>query len=191
LKPNQNWFQPIGFGSVILYQKLKPNRLVLVLFGLVRFGYFILKIKNYIFFLDFFGLSDGFQFLFGSVFQFSLIYFELNRFGLVEVFQLRFLGFRLMKQKPNQTKYFFKYSNRFNQFFFMVRFFQLFFLFSQFVNFFIHPYLSGTVFSLLSFKFCGRTRTQKENKEPMKDMIYMLVYKVGRPWKVQLSLLNG
>jgi len=58
-----------------------------------------------------------------------------------------FLGFRLMKpkpetQKPNRTKYFLKYSNRFNQFFFIVQFFLLFFFqffrFNRFFDFFVH-----------------------------------------------------
>jgi hypothetical protein len=43
-KKNWNQFKPTGFDSVILEQKPKLNRLVLV-----RFGYFILKIKIYIF----------------------------------------------------------------------------------------------------------------------------------------------
>jgi len=63
------------FNLVILYKKLKPNQPVLVLFSSVQFDYFILKIKNYIVFWAFFGLSDGFRFQFGLVFQFGLIYF--------------------------------------------------------------------------------------------------------------------
>jgi hypothetical protein len=37
-KKNQNWFKPTGFGSVILEQKLKPYRPILVLFGSVDFA---------------------------------------------------------------------------------------------------------------------------------------------------------
>jgi hypothetical protein len=43
----------------------------------------------------------------------------------------------------NRTKYFFKYSIRFNRFFFMIRFFRLFFSvyqFNRFFSFFSSPY---------------------------------------------------
>jgi len=71
--------------SIILEQKPKSNRLVSVWFGSVsvRFGYFILKTKNYIVFWGFFVISKGFGFGLARFFiNFSLVWF---------------FGFRLMK----------------------------------------------------------------------------------------------
>ena len=65
-KTNWNQFKPIGFDSVILEQKPKSNRLVSV-----RFGYFILKIKKYIFLGFFFVISNGFGFDLARFFWFS------------------------------------------------------------------------------------------------------------------------
>jgi hypothetical protein len=71
--------------SIILEQKPKSNRLVSVWFDSVsvRFGYFILKTKNYIVFWVFFVISKGFGFGLARFFiNFSLVWF---------------FGFRLMK----------------------------------------------------------------------------------------------
>ena len=135
IKPKPVPTDRFRFSSVILYQKSKPKRLVSVLFGLVRFDYFILKTKKYIFF----GICLDFLIGFG---------FSLVRFSV----QLRFFYFKLMKPKLNRTKYFFKYSNRFNKFFFMVRFFfGFFFAFLGLLVFL--PLLEKACFELLTFVF--------------------------------------
>jgi hypothetical protein len=69
--------------------------------------------------------------------QYGSIYFltKLVRFGSIEVFR-----FRLMKLKPNRTKYFLKYSNRFNPFCFHDLVFLIFFQFSQFNKLFSFIY---------------------------------------------------
>ena len=67
MKPNRNRFKRTSFGLILVW-----------------FGYFILKTKNYIVFLNF---SNGF----GSVFP---VWF---------IFSIRFFSFKLTKPKPNRT----------------------------------------------------------------------------------------
>jgi hypothetical protein len=62
------------------WQKPKPNRLISV-----RFGYFILKTKNYIVFWVFFVISNGFGFSLAWFFRFGLAWF----FGSVQFFNFR------------------------------------------------------------------------------------------------------
>jgi hypothetical protein len=59
---------------------------------------------------------------FNLVWFFSSVWFIFNRFCSVEVF-----WFQAYETETEPRWIFFKYSNQFSQFFFMVRFFQLFF----------------------------------------------------------------
>jgi hypothetical protein len=81
-KPNRNQFKPNSFGSVILYEKPKPNQLILVLFSsvLVWFGLvwlFYIKKKTILFFWVFLDFLIGLVsvcsvwFFSGSVWFFS------------------------------------------------------------------------------------------------------------------------
>jgi hypothetical protein len=112
---NQNWTE------------IESNRPVSI-----RFGYFILKTKNYIVFWFFF---CNFQLVW---FRFSSVFFG---FGLVW-----FFSFKLMEPKPNWTGWFLKYSNQLNWFFFhgsvfSVIFFSVFSVQSVFLVFLLTPTL--------------------------------------------------
>jgi len=135
IKPKPVPTDRFRFSSVILHQKSKPKRLVSVLFGLVRFDYFILKTKKYIFF----GICLDFLIGFG----FSLIRFSV---------QLRFFDFKLMKPKLNLTKYFL------NILIGLISFFSWFSFFGVFVFGFLGllvflPLLEKACFVRLTFVF--------------------------------------
>ena len=119
IKPKPIQTDQFRFGYFILKIKTQPGfGSVRFDFGIVKFGLVILyeKAKTILFFGAF---SDFLMGLVSVLFGFFLFDFF--------IFSVRFFSFKLMKPKPNQTKYFFKYSNWFNRVFFMVRCFWLFF----------------------------------------------------------------
>jgi hypothetical protein len=92
----------------------------------VRFGFYKKKGNQ----TDFFSKNEPKpvqtdRFRFGSIiWEQKLVFFVWLGFFPV---WLGFFDFRFIKLKPNWTGWFFKNSNRFNQFFFTVQFFPLFF----------------------------------------------------------------
>jgi len=122
-----DWFR---FGYFILKTKTQPTGFGYVWFGFGLVQLFYIKNQKLYYFLGFcfFGLSNGFGF--------GWIWFFLGSVFLFFSVQLVF-GLKLIK--PNRTKYFLKYSNRFFSWF---NFFIIIFLFSQFnqfFGFFAHP----------------------------------------------------